>query len=141
MIEKAFKFSQILLTAFDQCCRNFLLRYLRHLQWPAPLTDPIRECEQAGQRGLSFHPFVLQESLGLEIKDAVQMNEDPLLLAWWDKQKGNGYAVGRVIQRDDTIGAHRFAPSGCEIQPCFDGRRRAGVDLRLENWSAQTESG
>ena len=81
MIDKGFKFSQSLLTAFDQCRRRFLQRYLRHLRWPAPMTDPIGECEQAAQRGLSFHPFVLQEGLGLEIKYAVQMNEDPLLSA------------------------------------------------------------
>ena len=103
MIDKGFKFSQSPLTAFYQCCRRSLLRSLRHLQWPAPLTDPIGECEQVVQRSPSFHQFVLQESLGLEIKDAVQMNEDPLLSAWWDNWRKKAPAMPSGELFSETI--------------------------------------
>ena len=127
MIDKGFKFSQSSLTAFDQCRRRFLQRYLRHLRWPAPLTDRIGECEQAVQRGLSFHPFVLQESLDLEIKDAVQMNEDPLLSAWWDNWRKKSPAMPSGELFSETIlsvptGSRRLVAKFDRVLMAEDGR-------------------
>ena len=79
MINKGFKFSQSSLTTFKQCRRRFLLRYLQHMQWPAPLTDHLSEWEQAIQRGLSFHQLILQESLGLHVEAGIYKRDDRLL--------------------------------------------------------------
>ena len=79
MINKGFKFSQSSLTTFMQCRRRFLLRYLQHMQWPAPLTDHLSEWEQAIQRGLSFNQLILQESLGLYVEAGIHKSVDRLL--------------------------------------------------------------
>ena len=83
MIPQGFKYSQSSLTAFERCRRQFLLRYVERLAWPAPLTDQLDEWEAAADRGRAFHQFVLQESLGMDVEDAVQRSRDPLLTAWW----------------------------------------------------------
>ena len=83
MIPQGFKYSQSSLTAFERCRRQFLLRYVERLAWPAPLTDQLDEWEAAAGRGRAFHQFVLQESLGMDVEDAVQRSHDPLLAAWW----------------------------------------------------------
>lgn len=83
MIPQAFNYSQSSLTAFDQCRRRFLLRYVRRMEWPAPLTEKLGEWEQAISRGLLFHQLVLQESLGLDVVELVRKSEDPLLSDWW----------------------------------------------------------
>lgn len=83
MIPQGFNYSQSSLTAFARCRRQFLLRYVERLAWPAPLTDQLGEWEAAADRGRAFHQFVLQESLGMDVEDAVQRSRDPLLAAWW----------------------------------------------------------
>ncbi|MCE2446887.1 MAG: PD-(D/E)XK nuclease family protein [Candidatus Latescibacteria bacterium] len=75
MIPQGFNYSQSSLTAFARCRRQFLL--------PAPLTDQLDEWEAAADRGRAFHQLVLQESLGMDVEDAVQRSRDPLLAAWW----------------------------------------------------------
>ena len=83
MIPQGFNYSQSSLTAFARCRRQFLLRYVERLAWPAPLTDQLDEWEAAADRGRAFHQFVLQESLGMDVEDSVQRSRDPLLAAWW----------------------------------------------------------
>lgn len=85
MIPREFKFSQSSLAAFEHCRRQFLLRYVERLAWPAPRTDSLDEWEAAAHRGQVFHQFVLQESLGMEVEveAAVRQSSDPLLAAWW----------------------------------------------------------
>ena len=83
MIPQGFNYSQSSLTAFERCRRQFLLRYVERLAWPAPLTDQLGEWEAAADRGRAFHQFALQESLGMDVEDAVQRSCDPLLAAWW----------------------------------------------------------
>ena len=83
MIPRGFNFSQSSLTAYEQCRRRFLLRYLRRMEWPAPLTDRLSEWEEAIRRGLAFHQFVLQQSLGMDVETVVQKSDDPLLVTWW----------------------------------------------------------
>ena len=78
MIPQEFNYSQSSLTAFERCRRQFLLRYVERLAWPAPLTDQLDEWEAAADRGRSFHQFVLQESLGMDVEDAVQRSRDPV---------------------------------------------------------------
>ena len=79
MINKGFKFSQSSLTTVKQCRRRFLLRYLQHMQWPAPLTDHLSEWEQAIQCGLSFHQLILQESMGMHVEAGIHKRDDRLL--------------------------------------------------------------
>ena len=83
MIPQGFNYSQSSLMAFERCRRQFLLRYVERLAWPAPLTDQLGEWEAAANRGRAFHQLVLQESLGMDVEDAVQRSRDPLLAAWW----------------------------------------------------------
>ena len=83
MIPREFQYSQSSLTAFERCRRQFLLRYVERLAWPVPLTDQLDEWEAAASRGRAFHQLVLQESLGMDVEDAVQPSRDPLLAAWW----------------------------------------------------------
>ena len=83
MIPRGFKYSQSSLAAFARCRRQFLLRYVEQLAWPAPVTDQLAAWEAAADRGRAFHQFVLQESLGMDVEEAVQRSDDPLLAAWW----------------------------------------------------------
>ena len=149
MIPQGFKFSQSSLTAFGQCRRRFMLRYLQHLQWPAPLTDRLSEWEQAIQRGLSFHQFILQESLGMDVEQAVQKSEDPLLAAWWNNWRGQPpdrpegeifsetmlsvpFATHRLVAKFDRV---LFANDGkVVIYDWKTGRRKPTQADFAQNW-------
>ncbi len=149
MINKGFKFSQSSLTTFKQCRRRFLLRYLQHVQWPAPLTDHLSEWEQAIQRGLSFHQLILQESLGLHVEAAIDKSDDPLLQTWWDNWRRQAPDMPRGELFSETIlsvpcGERRlvakfdrviFAEDGRVL--IFDwktGRRKPQQAEYVENW-------
>lgn len=53
------------MTAYDQCGRRFLLRYVWRMEWPAAI-----------QRGLTFHQLVLEESRGMAVEEVVATGED-----------------------------------------------------------------
>lgn len=149
MIPKGFKYSQSSLTAFDQCRRRFLLRYLRRLEWPAPLTDQLNEWEQAIQRGLSFHQLILQESLGMDVETVVQNSDDAMLVAWWANWRGQPPQMppGEIFSEtmlSVPFGTHRLVAkfdrvliAADERVVIFDwktGRRKPTQADYVENW-------
>ncbi|MBT3345115.1 MAG: PD-(D/E)XK nuclease family protein [Gemmatimonadetes bacterium] len=76
--------SQSAIDTFDRCARRFYLRYVRGLDWPAPLTSTELEFEQAMRRGEHFHLLIQQHALGMEVTPMVEASGDPVLRGWWD---------------------------------------------------------
>jgi len=83
VLPTGFRFSQSNLEDYEQCRRLFWLRYVRELDWPAPVTVQADMWEAALWRGQLFHQLVLQDALGLEVSSTVQGSDDPLLQEWW----------------------------------------------------------
>lgn len=83
MLGKGFRFSQTALATFYVCRRQFWLRYVLKVQWPAMLTDRMAGWENAIERGSLFHRWVHQDSVGMDLTDSVRGTGDPLLQRWW----------------------------------------------------------
>ncbi len=79
--------SQSALSAFARCERRFYLRYLRRLEWPAPLTGSEQEWERSLRRGERFHLLVQQDALGLPADEIVRASGDAELAAWWERYR------------------------------------------------------
>jgi hypothetical protein len=71
VLPNGFRFSQSNLEDYEQCRRLFWLRYVRELDWPAPVTAKADMWEAALRRGQLFHQLVLQDALGLEVSSTV----------------------------------------------------------------------
>ena len=99
MIPEGFNYSQSSLKAFGECRRRFLLRYLRRMEWPAPLTDRLSEWEGAINRGSQFHHLILQQSLGLDVEESICRSDDQLLVDWWRNwcELGPELPLGKVF--------------------------------------------
>ena len=80
---RGFSYSQSNLAILTQCQRHFFLRYVRRLQWPAPLTIAQDDYERAISRGRLFHSMVVQEALGMDLSGMVRHCNDVLLEKWW----------------------------------------------------------
>ena len=135
MIPQGFNYSQSSLTTFARCRRQFLLRYVERLAWPAPLTDQLDEWEAAADRGRAFHQFLLQESLGMDVEDAVQRSRDPLLAAWWRnwREPAAGCARGGHVWGNHAFRAPSRSASRRQVRPRGTSRRWPRLDIRLED--------
>ena len=78
------RFSQSSLSTFYTCRRRFWLRYVQRLEWPASFTSEMAGWETALQRGASFHHWMHQAGIGVDVKTAVGSQGDELLVHWWN---------------------------------------------------------
>ena len=83
VLPAGFRFSQSNLIDYGECKRRFLLRYVKDIDWPAPVTSAADEYEAAIERGQRFHHLVHQDALGLDVSDTVEGSEDAQLKHWW----------------------------------------------------------
>ena len=77
--------SQSALSAFSRCERRYYLRFVRRLEWPAPLTGSELEWERSLRRGERFHLLVQQHALGLPADEIARASGDEELAAWWER--------------------------------------------------------
>jgi len=84
LLPSHFQFSQSSLQVYQRCRRRFFLRYLRRLDWPAPMSSDAAGWEQEIQRGQRFHEWVQQQAIGLDVSTEVAACEDTLLQTWWE---------------------------------------------------------
>lgn len=75
--------SQSGLAAFSRCPRRFYLRFVRRLEWPAPLTGSEQEWERSLLRGEELHLFIQQAALGIDVQNLVGALGDTKLATWW----------------------------------------------------------
>lgn len=75
--------SQSGLAAFTRCPRRFYLRFVRRLEWPAPLTGSEQEWERSLLRGEELHLFIQQAALGIDVQNLVGALGDSQLASWW----------------------------------------------------------
>jgi hypothetical protein len=78
-----FPFSQSNLQDYIDCHYRFLLRYIKHIAWPAVESEPVLENEQAIQRGDQFHNLVHQYLVGIPPERLSPLAEDEALIRWW----------------------------------------------------------
>jgi CRISPR/Cas system-associated exonuclease Cas4 (RecB family) len=76
--------SQSALSSFARCRRRFYLRFVRRLEWPAPLTGSEQDWERSLRRGEELHLFIQQAALGMDVDDLVREAGDDQLARWWD---------------------------------------------------------
>ena len=79
-----FVFSQNSLQDFVDCPRRFKLRYIDHILWPAPITEPILEHEKRILMGANFHRYVQQHLSGIPAEDVACQIDDPQVNEWWN---------------------------------------------------------
>ena len=75
--------SQSAIDTYQRCPRRYYLRYVRGLDWPAPLTSSELDFEQAMRRGEHFHLLIQQQSLGMDVTPMVDASDDEILRNWW----------------------------------------------------------
>jgi len=75
--------SQSALASFHRCTRRFYLRFVRRLEWPAPLTGSEQEWERSLRRGEQLHLFIEQAALGMDVEAMVREAGDEQLSRWW----------------------------------------------------------
>lgn len=75
--------SQSALSAHQRCARRFYLRFVRRLEWPAPLTGSEQEWERSLRRGELLHLFIQQHALGIDVEPLVRGAGDDTVAAWW----------------------------------------------------------
>lgn len=78
-----FQFSQNNLQDYLDCARQFELRALRRLAWPAAQSEPVIEQERAIERGSRFHHMLHQAVIGIPPTNLAEQCEDPFLQLWW----------------------------------------------------------
>ncbi len=78
-----FQFSQTNLQDYVDCARRFELRYLLHVQWPAPISEPVQLHEQHMLQGHRFHRMVQQHLAGIPAQHLTPGPEDTDLQRWW----------------------------------------------------------
>ncbi|MDA0337145.1 MAG: PD-(D/E)XK nuclease family protein [bacterium] len=76
--------SQSALSSFSRCRRRFFLRFVRRLEWPAPLTGSEQEWERSLRRGEQLHLFIEQAALGMDVQGLVEEAGDEQLSRWWN---------------------------------------------------------
>ncbi len=96
LVPKGFVFHQSNLQAFQTCRFSFLLRYIRKLPWPAPLT-PRKKCfDEDLFAGSTLHSLIHQFFLGLDPQVLVSCAEhypDPRVSGWFDNFLKSPYAI------------------------------------------------
>ena len=107
--------SQSALSAFARCQRRFYLRYVRRLEWPAPLTGSEQEWERSLRRGERFHLLAQQHALGLPADEIARASGDEELTAWWARfrdhpppaPEGPGVRVHTELELEVTLTSGR----------------------------------
>lgn len=123
-----FRFSQSSLSTFAECQRRFWLRYVRRIEWPAPLTDQLDEWEKAIARGQLFHHWAQQDGLGLAVDEWALTHEDERLVQWWKNYRHHppqGFPSGTVfseVQLSLPLGAYRVVAKFDRVVCADDGR-------------------
>lgn len=79
-----FQFTHAALQDFADCPRRFYLRCIRHLRYPAPESDPLRELDQHVQREAHFRKLVQQHQVGIPLEALTATITDDTLADWWD---------------------------------------------------------
>ena len=120
--------SQSSLATYEQCSRRFYLRYVRRLNWPAPLTSAAEKWEATMRRGQLFHHLVQQDALGMEVSGMVQHGGDALLQEWWrnfTRHPPANLPAGPIfseIQLSVPLGGHRLVARFDRVVCGEDGR-------------------
>ena len=89
-LRAGFRFSQSSLATFQRCRRRFQLKYLRQLEWPAPVSASEEDWEVDLKRGQLFHQLVQQASMGIDVDGLVAACDDDLLRQWWSNFQRHG---------------------------------------------------
>ncbi len=109
--------SQSALSSFARCPRRFYLRFVRRLEWPAPLTGSEQDWERSLRRGEELHLFIQQAALGMDVDALVRAAGDEQLARWWDsvvespppQPEGVTYTeIELMAPLGITVGAHRL---------------------------------
>lgn len=84
MLADSFRFTQSNLQDYLTCPRQFYLRYIRRMSWPAVETAPVLEAERRMQLGNDFHHLIQQHLLGVPAADlSAATDHTPELAAMW----------------------------------------------------------
>jgi len=94
-----FHFSQGSLQAYMDCPRQFQLRYVRRLRWPAIETEPVLENERHLRQGVAFHRLIRQHLTGIPAQVLSRATTSAKLRRWWQ----NYLAYGLV-----DVPVHRY---------------------------------
>lgn len=83
-------FTQSRLQDYVDCPYRYWLRYVQRLESPSVQAEPVREYEQAIERGTEFHRLAQQYILGIPAAMLAQRIEDPRVKQWWTQFERDG---------------------------------------------------
>lgn len=84
--KKRFVYSQTALRSYTHCPRQFKLKYIDQIKWPAEKNQPQLELEKAAREGALFHRMVEQYFLKIPanlIEKQLQMDLNSNLFTYW----------------------------------------------------------
>ena len=79
----SFQFTQSKLQDFRDCPRRFYLKYMENQRWPAPISVPQDQHEQAMKNGQRLHQLIERHHYGLSL-DVLKRDIDEPLTRWID---------------------------------------------------------
>ncbi len=83
-LPESFTFNQNNLQDYQDCEFRFLLKHIRHLDWPAVESEPIVLQEKKIETGYLFHQLTQRYFYGMSPELLSETIEDPLLQEWWE---------------------------------------------------------
>lgn len=142
--------SQSALAAFHRCRRRFYLRFVRRLEWPAPLTGSEQDWERSLRRGEMLHLLIQQHSLGIAVDAQVDAADDAELARWWQAVQDHPppqadgtvhaelelavpFSVHRLVARFDRLIVVDADPPAVHIVDWKTGRVQPEASLR-QSW-------
>ncbi len=84
MLPNDFQFSQSSLQDFADCPRRFYLRYIRRVNYPAAISEPLEDVEAHMARGDAFHALAHGYLIGIDKDELAETITDDQLAVWWE---------------------------------------------------------
>lgn len=128
--------SQSALAAFRRCERRFYLRFVRRLEWPAPLTGSEQAWERSLRRGEDLHLLIEQQALGMDAQALVEAADDPQLLNWWNQLIAHPppQPAGKVYSELElmvSLGPHRLV---ARFDRLILGQQAGAACIHIIDW-------
>ncbi len=132
--------SQSALASFARCPRRFYLRFVRRLEWPAPITGSEQAWERSLRRGEELHLFIQQAALGMDVEALVRETGDSDLERWWESAISHpppqpSGEVYTEIEWMVPVGGH---PLVARFDRLIVAQTEAGIHLHIVDWKTGT---
>jgi len=135
LLPPGFVFHQSNLQAFQNCHFSFLLRYVRKLPWPAPLSARRSSFEQDLVAGSTFHALIHQYFLGIDpviLLSCASNFPDARVHNWFTNFLASPYSVPSPNQFPER--SLQITLDGSQLLAKFDLLRVEEDAIQIYDW-------